>query len=100
MARQNFEQNEAQGGRSTKATHQHTCICVPVSSQVVQTGSDVISVEVHLLTVEAALSLQAAKSLTKLLELRPPPLAVQTLLTDVLEDKSDIEVKTCVTTIS
>lgn len=57
---------------------------LPVGGQVVQTGSDVISVVVHLLTVEAALFLQAAKSLTELLKLRPPTLAVQTLLADVL----------------
>lgn len=59
-------------------------LCVPVGGQVVQTGSDVISVVVHLLTVEAALFLQAADSLMELLELRPPTLAVQALLTDVL----------------
>ena len=43
-----------------------------------------MSVVVHLLTVEAALRLQAAQSLTELLKLRPSPLTVQTLLTDVL----------------
>lgn len=42
---------------------------------------------VHLLTVETALGLQAAESLTQLLELRPPALAVETLLTDVLAGK-------------
>ena len=57
---------------------------VPVGSQVVQTGSDVMSVVVHLFTVEAALHLQAAESLTELQELCPPTLTVQTLLTDVL----------------
>lgn len=44
-------------------------------------------VKVHLLTVEAALSLQAAESLMELQELRPSALAVETLLTDVLVGK-------------
>lgn len=44
-----------------------------------------MSVVVHLFAVEAALRLQAAESLMELLKLRPPTLAVQTLLTDVLE---------------
>lgn len=43
-----------------------------------------MSVVVHLLTVEAALYLQTVQSLTELQELCPPPLTVQTLLTDVL----------------
>lgn len=59
-------------------------MCIPVGSQAVQTGSDVIFVVVHLLTVETALCLQAAECLTELLKLRPSTLAVQTLLTDVL----------------
>ncbi len=37
------------------------CVCVPVGGQVVQTGSDVMSVVVHLFTVEAALSLEAVQ---------------------------------------
>lgn len=44
-----------------------------------------MSVVVHLFTVEAALHLQTAQSLMQLLDLRPPTLTVQTLLTDVLE---------------
>lgn len=59
-------------------------VCVPAGGQVVQTGSDVMSVVVHLFTVEATLCLQAAESLTELLKLRPPTLTVQALLTDVL----------------
>ena len=46
-----------------------------------------MSVVVHLLTVEAALCLQTAESLTELLQLRPPALTVQTLLTDVLRGR-------------
>lgn len=42
-------------------------------------------VEIHLLAVEAAFHLQTVESLTELQELRPPPLTVQTLLTDVLK---------------
>ena len=61
------------------------CVCVCVPGQVVQTGSDVMSVVVHLFTMKAALCLQAAESLTQLLKLRPTALAVQTLLADVLE---------------
>lgn len=67
------------------------CVCVPVGGQVVQTGSDVMSIVVHLFAVEGALHLQAAESLMELLKLRPPALAVQTLLTDVLK-----ATKTCV----
>lgn len=59
--------------------------CLPAGGQVVQTGSDVIAVEVHLLAVEGALLLQAAQGVAKSLKLRPPALATQTLLPDVLE---------------
>lgn len=62
------------------------CHRLPFGGQVVQTGSDVMPVVVHLLTVEAALCLQTAESLTELLQLRPPTLTVQTLLTDVLRE--------------
>lgn len=57
---------------------------VPLGGEVVQAGSDVMSVIVHLFTVEAALHLQTVESLTELQELSPPALTMQTLLTDVL----------------
>ena len=47
-------------------------------------------VVVHLFTVEAALLLQAAESLTELQELRPPALTVQTLLPDVLTEETHL----------
>lgn len=72
--------------RKTRSLPKNTCVCIP-GGEVVQTGSDVMPVKVHLLTVEAALSLQAAESLMELQELRPSALAVETLLTDVLVGK-------------
>lgn len=63
-------------------------LVVPVGRQVVQAGSDVMFVEVDLLAVEAALLLQPAERLTKFLKLRPPTLAPQALLPDVLIGQS------------
>lgn len=61
-------------------------LCVlPAVGQVVQTGSDVMSVVVDLFTVEAALHLQAAERLTELEKLRPPALAMKTLVTHILQ---------------
>lgn len=60
------------------------CVRLRAGGQVFQTGSDVMSVVVHLFTVEAALQLQAVESLTELQKLRPSPLTVQALLADVL----------------
>lgn len=37
--------------------------CLPAGGEVVQTGSDVMAVEVHLLAVEGALLLQAAQGM-------------------------------------
>lgn len=69
-------------------------VCVhvpPVGCQVVQTGSDVMSVVVHLLAVEAALCLEAAESLVKLEKLGPPALAAQALVPHVLRWRGTCE---------
>lgn len=51
-----------------------------------------MAVEVHLLAVEGALLLQAAQGVAQPLKLRPPALATQTLLPDVLEGSTE---RTC-----
>lgn len=49
-----------------------------------------MSVEVDLLAVEAALCLQAAESLTELHKLRPPALAAETLVSNVLQGAESV----------